>query len=79
MGKKIIRAATIGMSLNIFCKGLLKELKEDGYEVVALSSLDADLKELGEREGVRTVGVAMERRVSHRMHHIRTLFLHHRN
>ncbi len=64
MGKKIIRAATIGMSLNIFCNGLLKELKEEGYEVVALSSPDADLKELGEREGVRTIGVAMERRVS---------------
>lgn len=64
MGKKIIRAATIGMSLNIFCKGLLKELKEDGYEVVALSSPDADLKEVGEREEVRTIGVAMERRVS---------------
>ena len=29
MAKKIIRAATIGMSLNIFCKGLLKELKEE--------------------------------------------------
>ena len=64
MGKKIIRAATIGMSLNIFCQGLLKELKEDGYEVVALSSPDEDLKELGEREEVRTIGVAMERRVS---------------
>lgn len=64
MGKKIIRAATIGMSLNIFCNGLLKELQEEGYDVVALSSPDADLQELGEREGVRTIGVAMERRVS---------------
>ena len=64
MGKKIIRAATIGMSLNIFCKGLLSELREDGYEVVALASPDADLEELGKREGVRTIGVAMERHVS---------------
>lgn len=64
MGKKIIRAATIGMSLNIFCKGLLRELKEDGYDVVALSSPDEDLKELGTREGVRTIGVEMERHVS---------------
>ena len=52
------------MSLNIFCNGLLKELQEEGYDVVALSSPDADLRELGEREGVRTIGVAMERRVS---------------
>ena len=64
MGKKIIRAATIGMSLNIFCKGLLRELMNDGYEVVALSSPDEDLRELGEREGVRTIGVKMERHVS---------------
>ena len=64
MGKKIIRAATIGMSLNIFCKGLLKELVDEGYEVVALSSPDEDLRELGEREGVRTIGVAMERHMS---------------
>ena len=64
MGKKIIRAATIGMSLNIFCKGLLKELVEDGYDVMALSTPDEDLKELGEREGVKTIGVDMERHVS---------------
>lgn len=64
MGKKIVRAATIGMSLNIFCRGLLRELKDEGYDVVALSSPDEDLKELGEREGVRTIGVPMERRVN---------------
>ena len=64
MGKKIIRAATIGMSLNIFCKGLLSELREEGYEMVALASPDDDLEELGRREGVRTIGVAMERHVS---------------
>lgn len=64
MVKKIVRAATIGLSLNVFCKGLLRELADEGYEVVALSSPDADLQELGEREGVRTVGVEMERRVS---------------
>ena len=64
MCKKIIRAATIGMSLNIFCKGLLTELVDDGYDVVALSTPDKDLKELGEREGVKTIGVNMERHVS---------------
>lgn len=59
-----MRAATIGMSLNIFCRGLLRELTEEGYEVVALSSPDEDLEELGKREGVRTIGVRMERHVS---------------
>lgn len=61
---KIIRAATIGMSLNIFCRGLLSELKDEGYEVIALSSPDGDLAELGRREKVRTIGVSMERHVS---------------
>ena len=64
MGKKIVRAATIGMSLNIFCKGLGRELADEGYEVVALASPDDDLKELGEREGVRVIGVPMERHVN---------------
>lgn len=64
MGKKIVRAATIGLSLNVFCRGLLRELKGEGYDVVALSSPDADLEELGKREGVHTVGVPMERHIS---------------
>lgn len=61
---KIIRAATLGTSLNTFCEGLLQQLVEDGYEVVALSSPDEELTELGEREGVRTIGVPMERHIS---------------
>lgn len=61
---KIIRTSTIGLSLNLFCKGLFKELSEEGYEVVALSSPDKDLKEIGERERVRTLGVVMSRRIS---------------
>lgn len=61
---KIVRAATLGTSLNTFCEGLLKELTKDGYEVVALSSPDEDLEELRKREGVRTIGVYMERRIS---------------
>ena len=61
---KIVRAATLGTSLNTFCEGLLKELTDEGYEVVALSSPDGDLDELSKREGVRTIGVHMERRIS---------------
>lgn len=61
---KIVRAATLGTSLNTFCEGLLKELTNDGYEVIALSNPDEDLNELSEREGVRSIGVRMERRMS---------------
>lgn len=59
--KKIIRAATVPVSLDIFCRGTLAELSKD-YEVVALSSPGAILDKVGEREGVRTVGVKMSRR-----------------
>ena len=62
---KIIRTATIPSSLNTFCKGLLQELHEqDGYDVVAVSSLGDEMREIEEREGVRTVAVPMERHIS---------------
>ena len=61
---KIIRCATIGLSLNIFCKGIIQDLKDQGYEVVAVSSPDEDLREVAEREQVRTIGVEMERKIS---------------
>lgn len=61
---KIIRCATIGLSLNIFCKGILQDLKKQGYEVVALSSPDHDLAELGSREQVKTIGVQMDRQIN---------------
>lgn len=61
--KKIIRASTIPVSLNSFCRGMLKELKEK-YEVVAVSTPGPELIELAEREGVRTVAVPMERHIS---------------
>ena len=60
---KIIRATTVPMSLNTFCKGMLKELSEK-YEVVALSSPGEDLSIVAEREGVRTIAVPMERHIS---------------
>lgn len=62
--KKIVRTATVPMSLDTFCEGLLSELKSDGYEVVAVSSPDKELQVVGEREGVRTIAVPMERHIS---------------
>lgn len=61
--KKIIRSATIGASLDSFCEGTLFELSEK-YEVIGLSSPDKDLAYVGIREGVRTIGVQMNRHVS---------------
>ena len=61
--KKIIRATTVPESLDAFCKGVLRELSEK-YEVLALSSPGEVLERVGEREGVRTIAVPMERHIS---------------
>lgn len=64
MSLKIIRSATLGTSLYTFCEGILSDLKNQGYEVVAISSPDADFEALREREGVRTIAIPMERRMA---------------
>lgn len=64
MAVKIIRSATVGTSLDTFCKGLLIELQNKGFEVIALSSPDKDLDHLGKLEKVRTVGVPMSRHIA---------------
>ncbi len=61
--KKLIRISTVPTSLNTFLKGFLRVLSEH-YEVVAVSSPGEELDQLREREGVRTVAVPMERRIS---------------
>ena len=62
---KLIRMATVGSSLDIFCRGLLAHLHHhEGHDVIALASPDAALTALGEREGVRTIGVAMRRDIA---------------
>ena len=61
---KLVRTSTVPGSLETFCKGLLKELQGEGYEVVAVSAPGDALSEIREREGVRTVEVPMERRIS---------------
>ncbi len=61
--KKIIRATTVPLSLDIFCKDVLRKLSEK-YEVIALSSPGELLDKVAEREGVRTIAVPMERHIS---------------
>ena len=60
--KKIIRTATVPLSLDLFCRGLLKELSGT-YEVIALSSPLPELDNIRKREGVRTIGVPIRRRI----------------
>ena len=62
--KKLIRTSTIPTSIYSFCKGLLPKLKEEGYEVVVVSSPGEQLQAIAERDGVRTIAVPMERRIA---------------
>ena len=61
---KLIRSTTVPSTLNHFCQGLLKELAQEGYEVVAISSPGDNLRAIANREGVRTVEVPMARHIS---------------
>ncbi len=60
---KIIRATTVPMSLDAFCKGMLKELSEK-YELIALSSPGEEMEVIAQREGVKTIAVPMERHIA---------------
>ena len=62
---KLIRVTTVPTSLVSFCSGLLRELCVEGFDVIAISSpKDGELEAFGNTEGVRTVGVPMERHIS---------------
>ena len=61
--KKLIYCSTIPTSLNIFCRGLLRELSRY-YEVVAVTSPGDEFDEIAEREQVRCLPVEMRREIS---------------
>lgn len=63
MKKKVIRTATIPLSLKTFLNGSI-ELMMDKYDLVLISSPEEELSELHEKYGVKTIGVSMERRMS---------------
>ncbi len=60
---KIIRATTIGSSLESFCAPMLPYLI-DKYDIVAVSNPDEALERISQLPGVRTVGVPMQRHIA---------------
>lgn len=60
---KIIRATTIGSSLESFCAPMLPYLI-DKYEIVAVSNPDDALERMSQYSGVRTIGVPMQRHIA---------------
>ena len=61
--KKIIRTATVPLSLDLFCRGLLRDLSAR-YEIIALSSPQPELDSIRKREKVRTISVPMARKIA---------------
>lgn len=60
---KIIRTATVALSLDFLLKGQLAFLQQQ-YEVVAVSGNDEHLQTVANREQVRTVNIPMQRNIS---------------
>lgn len=60
---KIIRTATVAMSLNILLKGQLRYLNQF-FDVLAVSGYDADLETVKNREEVSVVSVTMKRSIA---------------
>lgn len=60
---KLIRTATVAMSLDILLKGQLRFLNEN-YEVIAVSGDDEHLQNVKNREGVATKDIVIKRNIS---------------
>lgn len=60
---KLIRVATVAISLDILLKGQLKYLNHF-FKVIALSGKDKNLKNVERREGVAIIPVKMNRKIS---------------
>jgi glycosyltransferase involved in cell wall biosynthesis len=61
--KKILRTATVSVSLDVLLKGQLAFLSKY-YEVVAVSGQDSNLEEVAKREKVKTIAVNFQRQIS---------------
>ena len=60
---KIIRTATVAITLNDLLKGQLAFLNQS-HELIAVSGEDRHLQAVRDREGVRTISVPMQRAIS---------------
>ncbi len=70
---KLIRVTTVPMTLRLLCPGVMRDLAQEGYNVIAISSPNteeqpngevSELEAYGEQEGIRTIEVPMERQIS---------------
>lgn len=60
---KLIKSATVPLSLNVLLKGQLKFLSEH-FEIIGVSSTGSELSEVQQRERIATIAVEMKRNIS---------------
>lgn len=61
--KKIIRVCTVPQSLD-FCEDVMVRLRNEGYEMIAVTSPGPELDKLRDENGFRCIEVPMARRIS---------------
>ncbi len=72
---KVIRTATVALSLDLLLKGQLAFLKQK-HEVIAVSGADSHLENLAKREGVQVIDLPMQRAIRpiHDLHSLVRLY-----
>ncbi|MDX2054180.1 MAG: glycosyltransferase family 4 protein [Polyangiaceae bacterium] len=60
---KLVYIVTVPTTARVLLRGQLAFMREAGFDVTVVSSPGPELEEVGEREGVRTVGVQMAREI----------------
>ncbi|MCC8113948.1 MAG: glycosyltransferase family 4 protein [Bacteroidales bacterium] len=63
MKKKIIRVATVALSLDVFCSAILEDMAKE-YEVGIVAAESELLREVGRKTGVSAHGVEMKRQIA---------------
>lgn len=64
MAKKLIRITTVPMALKYLLGGQMKFMRENGFEVIAISADGKEIKDIIEREECRHIIVPMTRRIT---------------
>lgn len=62
--RRLCYVLTVPASVRVLMRGHLAHLQSKGFDVTAISSPGSDLDLVGEREGVRTIGISMWRAIS---------------
>jgi hypothetical protein len=64
MSQKIIRITTVPISLKTLLKGQHRFMKENGFEVIGVSSKGKELEDVKNEEGIQVIELQMTRTIS---------------